>query len=222
VTESTWADLWLSEGFATYFAALFFQKHEGQEAFEKYMNDAGESVFTFEKKTLVPIHDRETEKLFDLLNANNYQKGAWVLHMLRERLGDDVFFRAIRTYYQTHKEATADTEDLREAFEQVSGKQLRSFFTRWVYESGHPRYELTWRWQPKRKGVELVLRQKQSSGAFSDPVPVVISTSAGTIKTDVIPAGKTYVHFVRSSQKPTRVELDPNNTLLKEVTVKPN
>jgi len=158
----------------------------------------------------------------ELLNANNYQKGAWVLHMLRERLGDDVFFRAIRTYYQKHKEATADTEDLRKAFEQVSGKQLRSFFTRWVYESGHPRYELTWRWQPKQKGVELVLRQTQSSEAFSDPVPVVISTSAGTIKTDVIPTGKTYVHFVRSSQMPTRVELDPNNTLLKEVPVKSN
>src|ERR1041384_411810 len=138
VTESTWADLWLSEGFATYFAALFIQKHEGQQAFEKYMTDASQAAIKFEKTKPIPIHDRETEKLFDLLNANNYQKGAWVLHMLRARLGDDVFFRAIRNYYQKHQEATANTDDLREAFEQASGKSLRSFFARWVYGSGHP------------------------------------------------------------------------------------
>lgn len=222
VTESTWADLWLSEGFATYFAALFIQKYEGQQAFEKYMTDASEAVFKFEKTKPIPIHDRETEKLFDLLNANNYQKGAWVLHMLRARLGDDVFFRAIRSYYQKHKEATANTDDLREAFEQASGKSLRSFFARWVYASGHPQYELTWRWRPKQKGVEIYLKQSQSSQAFHDPIPVVITTNAGTMTADVTPASKTYVQFVRSSQKPTRVEVDPNNTLLKEVSVRSN
>jgi len=222
VTESTWADLWLSEGFATYFAALFIQKYEGQQAFEKYMTDASEAVFKFEKTKPIPIYDRETGKLFDLLNANNYQKGAWVLHMLRARLGDDVFFRAIRSYYQKHKEATANTDDLREAFEQASGKSLRSFFARWVYGSGHPQYELTWRWQPKQKGVGIQLKQSQSGEAFHDPVPVVITTNAGTMTADVTPASKTYVQFVRSSQKPLRIEVDPNNTLLKEVTVRAN
>ena len=222
VTESTWADLWLSEGFATYFAALFIQKYDGQLAFEKYMKDAGEAVFKFEKGKPIPIHDRETEKLLDLLNANNYQKGAWVLHMLRARLGDDVFFRGIRSYYQKHKDATANTEDLREAFEQVSGKSLRSFFTRWVYGSGHPQYEVTWRWRPQRKGVEIYLKQSQSSEVFHDPIPVVITTNAGTIKTDLIPASKTYLQLVRSTQRPTRVDIDPDNTLLKEVTVRSN
>src|ERR1043166_6856715 len=220
VTESTWADLWLSEGFATYFAALFIQKHEGQQAFETYMTDASEAAIKFEKTKPIPIHDRETEKLFDLLNANNYQKGAWVLHMLRARLGDDVFFRAIRSYYQKHREATANTDDLREAFEQASGKSLRSFFARWVYGSGHPQYELTWRWQPKQKGVGIQLKQSQSGEAFHDPVPVVITTNAGTMTADVTPASKTYVQFVRSSEKPLRIEVDPNNTLLKEVMVR--
>jgi aminopeptidase N len=142
--------------------------------------------------------------------------------MLRARLGNDVFFRAIRSYYQKHKEATADTDDLREAFEQASGKSLRSFFARWVYGSGHPLYEVTWRWRPKQKGVEIYLKQSQSSEAFTDPIPVVITTNAGTMKTDVTPASKTYVQVVRSSQKPIRVELDPNNTLLKEVVVRSN
>jgi len=222
VTESTWADLWLSEGFATYFAALFIQKYDGQQVFDAYMKDAGEAAFKFEKKTLIPIHDHETDKLFDLLNANNYQKGAWVLHMLRSRLGDDVFFRGIKTYYEKHKEGTASTEDLREAFEAVSGKPLRSFFARWVYGSGHPQYQINWQWLPKQKKLKISANQTQSTDAFLDPVPIVITTSNGTITTTLNPSNRTYVQYVRSAQKPTQVEVDPDHTLLKEVTVRMN
>jgi aminopeptidase N len=222
VTESTWADLWLSEGFATYFAGLFLEKSEGEQVFDSYMKDASEAAFRFEKQSLIPIHDTNTEKLFDLLNANNYQKGAWVLHMLRRRLGDDVFFRAIRLYYQKHREKTANTEDLREAFEEISGKSLRAFFSRWVYGSGHPDYDINWEWLPKQKNVKITLNQIQSTELFSDPVPMVLTTSSGVINTSLTPSTKNYVQFVRSSEKPVRVDVDPNNTLLKEVTVRSN
>src|SRR5206468_8546137 len=121
VTESTWADLWLSEGFATYFAGLFLQRNEGEEAFQAYMKQAAETYFAYEKSTRTPIHDTDTEDLFKLLNANNYQKGAWILHMLRSQLGDDVFFRGIRAYYNAHRNATANTEDFRKALENSAG-----------------------------------------------------------------------------------------------------
>jgi aminopeptidase N len=222
VTESTWADLWLSEGFATYFAALFIQKHDGTQAFDSYMKDAAQRALSYEKKTLTPIHDRDTEKLFDLLNPNNYQKGAWVLHMLRSRLGDEVFFRAVRTYYEKHKEGTATTEDLRKAFEQVSGRPLRSFFARWVYGSGHPQYQVSWKWLPRQKSVRISVNQLQSGEAFLDAVPIIISTSAGANTINLTPSSKNYVQFVRSAQKPAQVEVDPKNTLLKEVTVRAN
>jgi len=222
VTESTWADLWLSEGFATYFAGLFIQKYDGKQAFDAYMKDAAQAAFNYEKKTLTPIHDRQTEKLFDLLNPNNYQKGAWVLHMLRSRLGDEVFFRAIRTYYEKHKEGIANTEDLREAFEQVSGNQLRSFFARWVYGSGHPQYQISWKWLPRLKSVKISVNQVQSGEAFLDGVPIVITTGHGANTINLTPSSKNYVQFVRSSQKPRLVEVDPKNTLLKEVVVRAN
>ena len=108
VTESTWADLWLSEGFATYFAGLFLQRYEGEDVFQTYMKNAATNVFAYEKKKRTPIFDRDTENLFDLLNANNYQKGAWVLHMLRSSLGDEVFFRGIRNYYESAQEFDRD------------------------------------------------------------------------------------------------------------------
>src|ERR1041385_6974969 len=77
VTESTWSDLWLSEGFATYFAGLFVQRYEGEDAFRMSLNTPALLVFAYEKKNLVPTSNPDTKNLMDLLNANNYQKGAW-------------------------------------------------------------------------------------------------------------------------------------------------
>src|SRR5205807_7463036 len=113
VTESTWADLWLSEGFATYFAGLFVEKYDGEDAFREYMHNAALRYFGYEKRTNTPIHDTTTIDLMALLNPNNYEKGAWVLHMLRRRLGDEAFFTGLRNYYNAHKSATATSEDLR-------------------------------------------------------------------------------------------------------------
>src|SRR6185295_18874263 len=89
VTESTWSDLWLSEGFADYFAGLFIQRHEGEAAFRRYMTQEADTYFGYEQKRRSPIYDTDTQDLFKLLNANNYQKGAWVLHMLRAEVGDE-------------------------------------------------------------------------------------------------------------------------------------
>ncbi|HEV8369151.1 MAG TPA: M1 family metallopeptidase [Pyrinomonadaceae bacterium] len=220
VTESTWSDLWLSEGFATYFAGLFIQKYEGEEAFQTYMKSATETAFTYEKKNPIPIHDRETEDLFKLLNGNNYQKGAWVLHMLRSRLGDDAFFRGIRNYYKEHKDSTASTEDLRSALEKASGQPLRQFFERWVYDTGHPQYDVSWKWLPREGRVQVSVNQVQPGKAFLDPVPIVVTTSLGKRKFVVTPDGKLAKQMFPSNERPAGIEVDPENTILKEVTLK--
>jgi aminopeptidase N len=195
---------------------VFLQRYESEAAFQDYMNNAARNVFEYEKKKRTPIFDSETEDLMDLLNPNSYQKGAWVLHMLRSSLGDDVFFRGIRGYYNAHMNRTATTEDLRAALEKVSGKDLSAFFKRWVYDSGHPNYQLSWEWE--RKGeLRLVLRQTQPGNAFLDPVPITVTTAKG--KRDLIlkPAGKLLNETIRLDEKPTSIEVDPRNTLLKEV-----
>jgi len=220
VTESTWSDLWLSEGFATYFASLFLQRYEGEQAFQESMKHAAETCFAYEKKNRIPIFDRDTEDLFKLLNPNNYQKGAWVLHMLRTSLGDDVFFRGIKNYYDAHKNSTADTEDLRRALEGASGKDLKDFFARWVYESGHPQYELTWEWQGKQLSLRFVLRQLQSDRAFSNPIAIDIITPKGKRRITINPVNKNTVKVIRLEEQPSEIVLDPDSTVLKEATVK--
>jgi aminopeptidase N len=219
VTESTWSDLWLSEGFATYLAGMFVQRYEGEEAFQRYMRNAATTVFEYEKKKRVPIFDRDTESLMELLNANNYQKGAWVLHMLRSNLGDEVFFGGIRAYYESHKNSVASTDDLRAAFEKASGKDLRAFFARWVYDSGHPQYELKWYWLGKKE-LRVVLAQTQPGNAFADPVHVVVTTANG--KRDIVlkPTGKLFIQRIPLRAEPLQIDLDPDNRLLDESTVK--
>jgi aminopeptidase N len=219
VTESTWSDLWLSEGFATYFAGLFLQRFEGEDAFQLYMKDAATTVFAFEKKKRGPIFDRETGDLMDLLNANSYQKGAWVLHMLRSSLGDDAFFRGIRAYYESHKNATASTEDLRKALEKSSGRNLRWFFARWVYDTGHPQYELTYDWL-RGRNLRLVLTQVQPGSAFLDPLPITITTSSGSREVILKPRGKQLIETIQMREKPVRIEIDPRNVVLDEAVVR--
>jgi len=156
----------------------------------------------------------------NLLNANNYQKGAWVLHMLRTQLGDDAFFRGLKIYYNAHKDSTANTDDLRAALEKASGKPLKEFFARWVYGSGHPQYELSWgtaEFAGAGSRLVVTLSQTQPDQLFVDPVPIEV-TNGGVKKRFVIqPTEKVAVASFPLNDTPTAVTIDPDGTLLKDV-----
>jgi aminopeptidase N len=228
VTEATWADLWLSEGFATYFAGLFVERYEGRLAFRDYMKRQSEEYLRYEKERRAPIHDRDTEDLFKLLNPNNYEKGAWVLHMLRGLMGDQRFFHALQSYYRAHKGSLVTTEDLRAACEAASGRNLKEFFTRWVYESGHPHYDVSWRWRatarstgsPHRGYVEMKIRQLQTDAPFLMPLTVEIVTAKGTRRTVINPTGKETTERIQVPGRPTVVRFDPDEMVLKELDIR--
>ncbi|HEX8889518.1 MAG TPA: M1 family metallopeptidase [Pyrinomonadaceae bacterium] len=223
VTESTWADLWLSEGFATYFAGLVVEQYDGREAFRDYMKHQAETYFNYERGRRAPIHDTQTEDLFKLLNPNNYEKGAWVLHMLRGILGDANFFKGIRAYYLEHAGQTASTEDLRAALEKASGMDLKEFFARWVYGSGHPVYEVSWTWAATNgQSGELTinLRQTQADEAFLTPLTVEMITAKGAQRMTLKPTGKESSMHIPLASKPTDVRIDPDDFVLKELVVK--
>ncbi|HAF22116.1 MAG TPA: hypothetical protein DCK93_04250 [Blastocatellia bacterium] len=219
VTESTWSDLWLSEGFATYFAGLLIERQDGEQAFQQYMKSAAQKYFSYEKNQRTPIHDPETEDLFKLLNPNNYQKGAWVLHMLRAELGDNDFFRGIRTYYGAHRNSTANTEDLRAAFEKSSRRDLKEFFARWIYGTGHPQYELSWEWSNRTRNLRLILRQVQAEPAFPNALPIDIVTANGKRRVVLKPTGKQTIQAFKLDSEPSDVTVDPENVVLDEARV---
>ncbi len=146
VTPSEWSHLWVSEGFATYFAAVYFQARDGVEGAQVADGSApiaaamarGRQAIIGSDASNRPVVDERSD-LFGLLNTNSYPKGGWILHMLRVKIGEEAFWQGIRAYYAEHENGVADTEDVRRAMEQASGQDLEAFFEQWAYSPGFPK-----------------------------------------------------------------------------------
>lgn len=137
VSEKSFAHLWLSEGFSTFFTNYYFEKKYGKEKARERWEKAREEVVSFASSSSQPVVD-STKNLMSLLNPNSYNKGAWVLHMLRNEVGDKNFQQIVQTYYQQYKGSNAETRDLEAIAEEISGKELTPFFDQWLYRPGIP------------------------------------------------------------------------------------
>jgi aminopeptidase N len=116
-SESDWKHLWLSEGFATYFTDLYFENQYGTAAMNERLKGERKKVIQFSKRYPHPVIDTTYASLMHLLNPHSYQKGAWVLHMLRTTIGDSAFFSGIRTYYTTYKFGNASSNDFQKCMQ---------------------------------------------------------------------------------------------------------
>ena len=217
VTEADWRHLWLSEGFATYFGALFFEHADGVERFREIM-ERNRRAYLASNVTGRPIVDPTEENLFELLNANNYQKGAWVLHMLRGILGDSVFFDGVRRYYRAHEHGTALTEDLVRAMESASGRELDWFFEQWVFRPGYPQLRVEWTWDQRTREVVLVIEQAQPAAwpTFRLPMEVELVTAEGPVRRRVELDQRRQMFRFQLAAPPTVVRVDPDGWVLKD------
>lgn len=163
VTEKSWPHVWLSEGFATYMANHYLESKYGTDTLKTLMAAQRAKVLAFEKSKLSPVVDTVTinKDLMQLLNANSYEKGGWVLHMLRRRLGDAVFFKGIVRYFDKYKGSNANTTDLRKVMEQTSGQDLEQFFDQWLYKPGHVQLSIARTYDEATKQMNLLVRQTQ-------------------------------------------------------------
>jgi aminopeptidase N len=181
VTEREWPHLWLSEGFATYFAALWARASEGDSAFRVRMTAIRNAVLADTSAvTKRPVIDTIETDLLALLNRNSYEKGGFVLHMLRVQVGDSAFFHGLRTYYAQHRHSTALSDDLRSAIESASGQKLGWFFDQWLRRPGYPELTATWHYEPASREVAITVTQDGRFGAFRVPLTVEVVDSAGT------------------------------------------
>jgi aminopeptidase N len=217
VTEASWHHLWLSEGFATYFGAQFFEAADGPDAFRERMEQSRLRVVGSEDVNR-PVYDPEEQDLFGLLNDNNYPKGGWVLHMLRGLMGDDAFFRGIRTYYARHLHSAVLTEDFQAVMEEVSGQDLDWFFRQWIYQPGYPVLEMEWSWSPDSGTVDIVIRQTQPDRwpTFRLPMEVELRIGDRTVRETVEVDGREErIRLTRVGERPDEVVLDPDRWVLR-------
>lgn len=170
VTETDWEHVWISEGFATYMTLLYMEHKYGVDTLKAELKDDRKKVIAFEQKRNTPIVDTTAKGDYtQLLNANSYQKGGWVLHMLRRQVGDSTFWKGIRSYYATYGGRNANTDDFRQVMEKTSGRDLGDFFRQWLYTPGMP--ELTIR--PGSETGTFIIKQQQEH-LFSFPLEYTI------------------------------------------------
>jgi aminopeptidase N len=161
VTEDDWHHVWLSEGFATYLTSMYVEENISHEAFKADMDSSRSRVIRYYRRDKNPVIDTTVTDLMKLLNTNSYQKGAWVLHMLRNEVGNDNFIRGLRDYYRLFSGSNVMTEDFRKIMEMTSGKDLDGFFRQWLYAGGHPELTITVQPGRKKKTWDIYIEQKQ-------------------------------------------------------------
>ncbi|HEX2831398.1 MAG TPA: M1 family metallopeptidase [Thermoanaerobaculia bacterium] len=215
VSQRAWHDLWLSEGFATYFGHLYFERADGREALVERMRGDRDEYLRVWAEDPRPVYDPRIVDLTRLLNAYNYRKGGWVLHMLRGVMGDTAFFAGIRDYFSAYRERNASTAEFRMVMERHAGQSLEWFFRQWIYEPGHPVFDTKWTWNDAK--VRVQVDQKQAGNVFRTPAVIEVRDgSGGASRHNVVIDERNEAFEWPSETKPADVVLDPDGWVLKE------
>ena len=223
VTEYDWDDVWLSEGFATYFTLLYIEHAYGRDEFVRGLEASRRTVMTFAAANpgYTIIH-KNLSRMEDVTSSHTYQKGSWILHMLRGVVGEQAFRAGIRTYYQRHFNATATTADFRRAMEEASGRDLGWFFEQWLYRPGNLKVAGRWTYDVASRQVRLSLDQVQADGSlFLMPLDVAVHARGHAVPTihRVQLNAKTNAFVIEVDSEPADVQLDPSLWVLMEATI---
>lgn len=219
ITCKDWANLWLNEGFATFFENFWLEHKNGaDEAAYEYWQDENR-WFRQTRLFSVPIVTRDFTDSTQY-DGNTYQKAGWVLKMLREKLGDDQFFGALHNYLEANRGHNVVTADLQKAIEQSTSVNVDHFFHQWIYRAGAPEFNVSYSYDSSAREVKLDVNQTQKVdglvGLFDVPIEIEITTSSG-VKTYPIEIHKSEQAFTFPSESdPLMVLFDPGDKILKK------
>lgn len=215
VTQSEWHHLWLSEGFASYGAALWAEHEGGDSALSATMRSARDAVIA-SPVVERPILDFAITDRMKLLNANNYQKGSWVLHSLRGLVGDEVFFRGIRRYVRSYQHGNALSGDFARIMGEEAGRDLTWYFHQALTQPGYPRLGVTTEVEGSHLVITVRQLQKKSWGLFRIP-NLEVALDDRTITMDVQGALTRVATHWAGDAPPRQVLVDPKGKWLLEV-----
>jgi len=227
VTPRDFRHVWLSEGFASYFDGVVGAALDGDSVLARIMARDRASWLASGVKDR-PMVDRVEPDPEAVLDANDYQKGAWVLHMLRRELGDSTFFRGIREYYRRYRDSSVTSAQFQQVMEQVAGRgtRLSWFFGQWLDQPGCPQLDVGW--QEAGGALQLAVRQTQPAawGRYTIPeVPVRITFADGQVLDRAFRLESRESQSVRlplpAGASVQSVAVDPDGALLLTSTVHP-
>jgi aminopeptidase N len=225
VTCDDWSDIWLNEGFATYYALLYDGHKNGHDSmlYGLYQDARRITVTQDDTNAIVRRTYGDPEDVFGRFNYLAYPKGSWVLHMLRSELGEELYRRCIKTYLERHQYGNVVTEDLRKVIEELSGRSYDQFFDQWLYHAHHPELEASYSWDEKTRLAKVSLRQAQKIDQnvllFSFPLTIRFKGKFGTMDHPILVKEKEADFFFPLESAPRIVRLDPDYTVLAKTTL---
>jgi aminopeptidase N len=220
VGPRTFASIWLNEGFATWSEAIWHESRTDVWGYLGYMSSM--DVLRYRARDFPgTVHAPD-----GLFNETVYDKGAWVLHMLRWVLGQpavrpdaEPVFAILRAHAAEHAYGSASTDDFAATASRVSGRDLTGFFDQWVHRAGRPQYEVGWAAAPQRDGTYVLhvrVRQAQPD-LYAMPVLLRIDTPSGVMDTVQSNALAQEDYTFALAERPTFVAWDPDGWVLKTI-----
>ena len=217
VTCESWSNITVNESMADFSEVLWEEYKHGQDAGAEHNYNSMMAYLRGgnEKKDLVRFYYKDREDVFDLVS---YQKGGRILNMLRNYVGDSAFYKSLNLYLRTKKFNSAEAQDLRLAFEAVTGQDLNWFWNQWYYGSGHPKLNINYSYDAARKTAKVAVKQTQQGKIFRVPIAIDVYQGSEKKRYNVWIQNQVDTFEFHSASKPDLVNADGEKILLCEKT----
>ena len=214
VTAESWSHITVNESFANYSETLWDEYKNGKDAgdmqnyndMQGYLQGPGNPA-----KDLVRFHYADKEDVFD---GVSYNKGGRVLHMLRNYVGDDAFFKSLNNYLTTNKFKAGEAGMLRLAFEDITGKDMNWFWNQWYYGSGHPIVKIDYNYDTPGKAMVIIEQTQKTDKVFRLPLAIDVYTGAAKKRYNVWVENKIDTFSFNYNQKPDLINVDADKVML--------
>ncbi|HEX5062830.1 MAG TPA: M1 family metallopeptidase, partial [Kofleriaceae bacterium] len=220
VTCRDWGEGWLNEGFATYSEYIWREHHEGRDAADLELEEwadqyFGEDAGRYRRTIATKLYDEP----IDIFDHHLYEKGGRVLHMLRNVLGDDAFYKSLAHYLGKHRHGLVESRDLARAVEDATGKVLDWFFSQWVIDgAGHPELDIHMRWDPDTQLATVAIEQTQRvegrTPVFRLPTTMRFRVNGKDVDVPLEIVDQKHVFHLRLDAEPSQAIFDPGRVLL--------
>ncbi|MEJ2616452.1 MAG: M1 family metallopeptidase, partial [Ignavibacteriaceae bacterium] len=219
LTCRNWSNAWLNEGFATFFEALYTRHAYGKDEFNYEMRQKRKAVINADNQKRIPTVYNRYNYPVELFSTYIYPRGAAILNMMRGILGDSLFFKSIRHYVQKFKHQNVDTHNFKNAIQEATGENLYWFFDEWLFKAGHPKFDVSYRYNAHKLLLTVKQTQKVDSltPVFRLPVDIYIVTPSQKLIKKIRVDSLENSYSFDIPEKPLMVNFDENNLLLKEL-----
>lgn len=222
-TMEDWGQVWVNEGYATYYEALYREHAHGEDAFDMDRLGMMQSVFRQDQLYRRPIVTEKYADPIDMFDADGYQKPGLFLHMTRTILGTDLYRKAMTSMLEQYRGKNLNTAEWEASVEKTTGRDLHWFVDEWLYKAGWPEYSVSYTYDDAAKSIHLTVDQTQSTAwdtpaVFTMPVVIEVKTADQDNRTTIQDDQRDQSFDIPADSQPLMVLFDPGHNILSQVT----